>query len=68
MILTEDQKAALRKVVKWEGRRWKSKLRIMWEKTYYPGYDDVSSTLHYLRNSGNFGPRGLVAIRPKDLV
>lgn len=60
-----EHEAALREVMRQEGRRWKAALSAMWEKAHYPGYDPATaSNLQYLRNASFFGPRGLRKWRP----
>jgi hypothetical protein len=67
MNLSHQEKMALRNVKAEEGRCWKQRLRYMWEKAHYPGYERWSPTLQYLRNCSYFGPNGLVKVRDHDL-
>jgi len=62
------QKAALRNVASEEGRTWKAKLRTMWEKAEYPGYEQYAETLQFLRNCSYFGPQGLIKVRTDDFM
>ena len=55
MNLSPLEKRALRNVKAEEGRYWKSRLRVMWEKAHYPGYEKYESTLQHLRNCSYFG-------------
>jgi hypothetical protein len=65
-LLNALQKSALRTVATEEGRNWKARLRTMWEKAEYPGYEQFASTLQYLRNARYFGPKGLIKVRTDD--
>lgn len=61
-MLTEREEAALAQVAKDYGRRWKQELRGWWENGNYPSWLD-SGALQTLRNSGDFGPSGLINFR-----
>lgn len=68
MNLTTEQKLALAGFKNRNGRTWKSKLRDIWMTGNYNYSVDDSATLQQLRNSEHFGPRGLIAVRGKDLA
>jgi hypothetical protein len=67
IALNHLEKMALRIVKDEEGQKWKYRLRIMWEKANYPGYEKYQDTLQHLRNCSYFGPVGLIKLRDEDL-
>lgn len=62
MHLTTEQKRALADFQRRHGRTWKAKLRDAWMTGNYPSSEDDTATLQCLRNSSEFGPRGLIQI------
>lgn len=56
-ILTDDERDALATYAATHGRNWKAQLRDDWMNAR------TSGILQQLRNSANFGPRGLTNFR-----
>jgi len=68
MNLTTEQKRALADFQQRHGRTWKAKLRDAWMTGNYPSSEDDTAVLQCLRNSSEFGPRGLIQIGSKHLI
>lgn len=66
--LTPHERDALARFACQQGRQWKAALRDMWMNGSYWGTETNAPMLQFLRNSARFGPAGLVAIRPADLL
>ncbi len=61
--LTPDQITMLVRYAQKHGRMWKSDLRLAWETGDYGSDRDDGADLQTLRNSGDFGPSGLIRFR-----
>ena len=49
--LPQDCRDALLRFKRENGYRWKSKLRVCWEASNYPGFEDIAALLQQARNT-----------------
>lgn len=64
--MTDEQARALNHFAKQAGRTWKEQLRNAWMKSLYPHYCLATAhILQGLRNSPDFGPKGLAKYKIK---